>query len=109
MSVHIHVDGRRVPVPEGISLAAALVGSGHWTFRRHAVSGRPRGPFCGMGVCFECELTVDGQPGVRACLAHVRDGMRVETCPPTDPDDPSGGDVLAAAPGAGTTEEGRGV
>ena len=41
--------------------------------------GDPRGPFYGMGVCFECEVTVDGSPGVRACITKIYAGMRVET------------------------------
>jgi predicted molibdopterin-dependent oxidoreductase YjgC len=77
--VTITVDGRTVSAVEGVSLAAALVGDGTWTFRRNPVSEEPRGPFCGMGVCLECEVTVDGRPGVRACLTTVRPGMRVET------------------------------
>lgn len=78
-TVTIHVDGRPVSVVEGVSLAAALVGDRTWTFRYNPVSEEPRGPFCGMGVCLECEVTVDGRSGVRACLTPVRPGMRVET------------------------------
>jgi hypothetical protein len=43
------------------------------------VSGRPRGPVCGMGICFECRVTIDGAPGRRACLERVSPGMRVMT------------------------------
>jgi 2Fe-2S iron-sulfur cluster protein len=75
----ITVDGSTLTVVEGISLTAALVGDDRWRLRRNPVSGDPRGPFCGMGVCFECELTVDGRAGVRACLIRVTPGMRVET------------------------------
>jgi predicted molibdopterin-dependent oxidoreductase YjgC len=75
----ITVDGSPLTVVEGISLTAALVGDDRWHLRRNPVSGDPRGPFCGMGVCFECELTVDGRAGVRACLTRVTPGMRVET------------------------------
>ncbi|MGI5272392.1 (2Fe-2S)-binding protein [Nonomuraea sp. CA-218870] len=78
-TVTIEVNGRQVSVVEGVSLAAALVGDRTWTFRRNPVSEEPRGPFCGMGVCLECEVTVDGRPGVRACLTPVRPGMRVRT------------------------------
>jgi D-hydroxyproline dehydrogenase subunit gamma len=75
----ISVDGRRLTAVEGQSLAALLVAHGIWHFRRNPVSAEPRGPFCGMGVCFECELEVDGRPGVRSCLTPVSDGMRVRT------------------------------
>ncbi|MEV7012587.1 (2Fe-2S)-binding protein [Streptosporangium sp. NPDC051022] len=75
----IVVDGRPVRAVDGVSLAAALVGDRRWSLRRNPVSGDLRGPFCGMGVCFECEVTVDGRPGVRACITRIRAGMRVET------------------------------
>ena len=75
--VEIEVDGARVEAFPGESLAAALLAAGVRAFRR-TPSGEPRGPFCNMGVCFECVVTVDGEPGVRACATAVRAGMRVE-------------------------------
>lgn len=75
----IVVDGDPVDAVEGISLAAVLVGERRWSLRRNPVSGDARGPFCGMGVCFECEVTVDGRPEVRACITRIYAGMRVET------------------------------
>ncbi|MCT7655478.1 (2Fe-2S)-binding protein [Oceanimonas sp. NS1] len=41
--------------------------------------GQPRAPYCMMGVCFGCELTIDDKPGVRACMTRVRPGMRIDT------------------------------
>lgn len=76
--VAIEVDGTRIDWFPGESVATALLAAGVRTFRRTA-SGAPRGPFCNMGVCFECVVTVDGEGGVRACTAPVRAGMRVET------------------------------
>ena len=78
----VEVDGRRLEAIEGQSLAAVLVANGVWRFKRNPASGEPRGPFCGMGVCLECELVVDGRPGVRACLTPARDGMQVATAFP---------------------------
>ncbi|MEU4834646.1 (2Fe-2S)-binding protein [Streptosporangium sp. NPDC023615] len=75
----IIVDGDPVRAVDGISLAAVLVGERRWGLRRNPVGGDPRGPFCGMGVCFECEVTVDGRPWVRACITKIYAGMRVET------------------------------
>jgi D-hydroxyproline dehydrogenase subunit gamma len=77
-SAIIRVDSRAVAVPVGVSVAAALLGVGVTGFRR-SVDGEPRGPVCGMGVCFECRVTVDGRPHVRSCLEPVRDGMEVGT------------------------------
>jgi len=66
LTVAIVVDGERVDATPGIPLGAVL----------HA--RRPRALFCGMGVCFDCLVTVDGRAGVRACVTLVRAGMRVE-------------------------------
>jgi D-hydroxyproline dehydrogenase subunit gamma len=76
--VSIDVDGARVDAYPGESLATALLAAGVRVFRR-TQSREPRGPFCNMGVCFECVIAVDGEEGVRACVTPVRAGMRVET------------------------------
>lgn len=76
--VTIIIDGVPVAVESGTSLAAVLLSRGRWQFRR-SPSGEPRGPLCGMGICFECVVTVDGVPNVRACLEPVRNGMDVVT------------------------------
>jgi D-hydroxyproline dehydrogenase subunit gamma len=73
------VDGRPVQALEGQSVAGALHQAGVDVLRSNPVTGEPRGAFCGMGVCFECELTVDGWPGTRACMTHVGAGLRVDT------------------------------
>ena len=52
---------------------------------RQARSGAPRGPFCGMGVCFDCLVTVDGRPSQRACLTKVSAGMDVRSSPAATP------------------------
>jgi sarcosine oxidase subunit alpha len=76
--VHIVADGRRMPVAAGASVAAALLGAGVTAFRV-AVDGTRRGPLCGMGVCHECRVTIDGVPHRRACLVPVAEGMHVRT------------------------------
>jgi aerobic-type carbon monoxide dehydrogenase small subunit (CoxS/CutS family) len=78
----IVVNGAPLTTDRGAALTAALVAAGHWVLRAHPLTGAPRGPLCGMGVCQECEVTVDGQPGTRACLTPVTDGMQVETSAP---------------------------
>jgi predicted molibdopterin-dependent oxidoreductase YjgC len=75
----IFVDGAEVRAYEGESIAAALVASGRPFTRWTARTGEPRGYFCGMGVCQDCLLTVDGLPNVRACVTPAREGMRVES------------------------------
>ncbi len=76
--VEIVVDGEPLRVPADATLAAALVGSGRWVFRR-SVRGEPRGPICGMGICFECALTVNGIAHTRACLEPITPGLEVVT------------------------------
>ena len=76
--IEIEIEGRLIPAIEGESVAAALTAAGVAVLRR-ARNGEARGVFCGMGVCFECLVTVDGRPGQRACMTGARDGMRVAT------------------------------
>ncbi len=78
-SVRLTVDGRPVMAGATDSVAAALLASGTTTLRRTPASGAPRGLYCGMGVCFDCLVTIDGLPNQQACLTPVRDGMVVET------------------------------
>lgn len=75
--LRLSVNGQSVDVPSGASVAAA-VALATLRFRR-SVSGTPRGPLCGMGVCLECRVTVDGAAHVRACITPVTEGMQVYT------------------------------
>ena len=74
----ISFDGRMVPARTGDSIAVALLAAGITATRTTPVSSVPRGPFCMMGVCFECLAVVDGRPNTQTCMTAVRDGMRVE-------------------------------
>ena len=76
--VTIHINGNETEVEEGTSVAAALINTGVWHFRV-SVAGEPRAPICGMGICFECRVTIDGVPYRLACLETCRDGMEVVT------------------------------
>ena len=78
-AVTIAIDGRFVPARVGDTVAAALLAAGFGTFRTTGVSGAPRGPYCLMGVCFDCLVAIDGVGSRQACLVQVREGMRVET------------------------------
>ena len=77
-SVHIVVDGAAVEAREGDTVSAALLASGRDVRRATAVSGAPRLPYCMMGVCFDCLVTIDGVGNRQGCLVAVREGMRVE-------------------------------
>lgn len=73
------LDGLPLRVAAGTTVAAALVLGGDGTTRT-SVSGQRRAPLCGMGVCQECRVTIDGQRRL-ACQTLCRDGMQVETRP----------------------------
>jgi predicted molibdopterin-dependent oxidoreductase YjgC len=75
--IELTVDGRTLRAPAGQSLAAALLAGGTATLRE-SPSGTPRGLYCGIGVCQECRVQVDGAV-VRACMTAVSAGMRVTT------------------------------
>lgn len=76
--VNVRIDGEPIEALEGVTVAAALVSSGIWSFRR-SLRGEPRGPVCGMGICHECRVTIDGIAHRRACLESVVEGMEVRT------------------------------
>ena len=78
-SVSVSVDGKPVTVPAGASVAAALLLADAIPTRASPVSRSPRAPYCMMGVCFECLVTIDGVGNRQGCLIRVRDGMAVET------------------------------
>lgn len=110
--VRFTFDGETVRARDGQSLAAALTEAGHRAFRTTAAGGS-RGIFCGMGVCQDCLVNVDGTPNRRACMTKAADGMAVRTQVPfpaldpaaTAPDFPEARqvapDVLVIGGGAG--------
>lgn len=73
----IRFEGRELEARAGDNLAAVLLNAGEQVLRHAPVSGSPRGPYCMMGVCFECLVEIDGRPGQQACMIAVRDGMDV--------------------------------
>ena len=77
-SIPILINGKPVSVPAGTVVAAALAGEGITRFRRSA-NGQPRGPLCGMGICMECRVTINGETQSRSCQTLCRPGMRVQT------------------------------
>jgi D-hydroxyproline dehydrogenase subunit gamma len=76
--IRLTVNGTPVTVPAGsmVSTAVALAGA---SACRRSVTGEPRGPLCGMGICFECRVTIDGRAHVRSCQTVCAPGMEVRT------------------------------
>lgn len=73
------IDGRAAEAQAGDSVAAALLANGVQTCRATPVSGAPRAPYCMMGVCFDCLVTIDGVGNRQGCQVRLEPGMRVET------------------------------
>jgi len=78
-TVALTIDGRAVAARSGDTVAAALLAAGIEACRTTPVTGAPRAPYCGMGVCFDFLVTIDGVGSRQACLVPVRAGMTVET------------------------------
>lgn len=76
--VKLTVNGIGVEVPAGSMVSTAVALAGANVYRR-SVSGEPRGPLCGMGICFECRVTIDGRAHCRSCQVVCRPGMEVRT------------------------------
>ena len=76
--VSLMVDGISVTVPTGAMVSAAVALAGVSAFRK-SVSGEPRGPLCGMGICFECRVTINGRAHCRSCQVPCEAGMEVRT------------------------------
>jgi predicted molibdopterin-dependent oxidoreductase YjgC len=72
------IDNNAVQVEQGTTVAAAVLIAGETAFRT-SVTGQPRGPLCGMGICFECRVTIDGIAHARSCQIVCEDGMKVVT------------------------------
>jgi len=77
-AITFEVDGEPANAREGDTVASALLAAGIRTFRQTR-TGAPRSVFCGIGVCYDCVVTINGLRSVRACITPVREGMKVET------------------------------
>lgn len=72
-------DGREIPALPGQTVAAALWSAGITAWRTTRRGGEPRGVFCGIGVCFDCLVEVNGRPNQRACLVPAAPGDEIRT------------------------------
>lgn len=72
-------DGRSIAFRPGQTVGAALVAQGVLAWRTTRVGGRPRGLFCGIGVCFDCLVVIDDRDDVRACREPAAAQLDVRT------------------------------
>jgi D-hydroxyproline dehydrogenase subunit gamma len=77
--ISLQFDGRKIQAYEGETILGVMMAEGQRVLRYTPKEGRPRGMFCGIGVCYDCLVIVDGIPNTRACSTMVTDGMVVET------------------------------
>ena len=76
-SVNLTVNGRSVSVPRGATVAVAVALADAPC--RTSITGEPRGPLCGMGICFECRVSINGKKHCRSCQTLCDQGMDVKT------------------------------
>lgn len=75
--IALQVNGASVTVPSGATVAAAMLIAGQPC--RTSVTGEPRSALCGMGICFECRVAINGVPHCRGCQIVCEPGMDVRT------------------------------
>jgi len=75
--LRLRVNGQPVNVAPGTTVASAVLIAGIPT--RQSVTGEPRGPLCGMGICFECRATINGVQHQRSCQVFCAEGMEILT------------------------------
>ena len=78
-SFNIEVDGIPTSAHQGETVASVMLASGSRALRSTRKEGKPRGLFCGIGVCYDCLVVVDGRANVRACMTRAVPGMKVQT------------------------------
>jgi sarcosine oxidase subunit alpha len=78
-TVRVAIDGQPHEARDGDTVAAAMLAAGFDHCRTTPVSDSPRSPYCMMGVCFDCLVTIDGTGNRQGCLVRVRDGMQITT------------------------------
>jgi D-hydroxyproline dehydrogenase subunit gamma len=76
-TIAVTVEGRTVLVAAGASAAATMLAAGLRNIRETPVEGRERGPYCMMGICFDCLAEIDGVPNRQSCMVEARPGMRI--------------------------------
>ncbi|GFO71818.1 D-hydroxyproline dehydrogenase subunit gamma [Bathymodiolus japonicus methanotrophic gill symbiont] len=78
-NLEVTLDGCKILVPQGTSVAAVVLAQGLRSTRTTPISNSPRAPFCMMGVCYDCLMIIDGKANQHSCATYVKQGMHVET------------------------------
>lgn len=86
--VQFHFEDRRLSAPRGATVASALLSAGITAFRETSVSGAARGPFCLMGACYDCLVSINGVT-VQACMTPIEEGLQISRVRPRLTEDES--------------------
>ena len=78
-SFEIEVDGEKLVAYEGETVAAVLIAAGRRAFRWTEKKKHPRGMYCGIGLCHECMMVINGVPNTNACQTQAKPGCQVKT------------------------------
>ena len=78
-NIEFTFNGEKIDAITGQSVAAALLAANQRTLRKTRFNNNERGVFCGIGVCFDCLVVIDGITNQRACLIEAKPGMKVQT------------------------------
>ena len=78
-NIEFTFDGKKIDAITGQSVAAALLAADQRILRKTRFNSNERGIFCGIGICFDCLVVIDGITNQRACLIEAKPGMKVQT------------------------------
>ena len=76
-TVEFTFEGKTYQAYEGDSIAAALLANGITKSKKVYASDKCRGPFCMMGVCYECVVLIDNK-SVQGCMNPIKEGMNIQ-------------------------------
>lgn len=77
--IRVILNGVSLTSHEGQSVGALLLENGQRATRTTRQNARPRAMFCGIGICFDCLITINGITNQRACVTTVEEGMTIQT------------------------------
>ena len=75
--IKIKINGKETTACQGDTVLASLMAAGHIILKKSRKLNENRGPLCAMGVCYECQVSINGVPNQRACMAEVKDEMMI--------------------------------
>jgi hypothetical protein len=75
--ITIYFEGKTLRVQKDLNVATALLGAGISNFRVTTINNENRGPYCMMGICFDCLINIDGMDNQQSCMVKVNDGMKI--------------------------------